>query len=307
MEIIDLNDYEEKRYKTAIALGNFDGIHIGHQYLIQDTVEKAKDRNLKSSILLFKNHTKTILNDPQDPKLGIITSNDQKIDILKELGIEIVYTIDFDDNIMKLTGKDFVDNIIIKKLNSKLVTIGFDYRFGHKALGDSKYLQELGNARGFDVNIVEPIYVNGQLVSSTLIRNLIHSGNIRKANEYLGRHYALLGAVIKGKNRGSKMGYPTANIRLNHNYIIPKTGVYETMTILEDRQYRSLTNIGYNPTFNEDELKIENYILDFNDNIYDKVIKVKFINFIRDDIKFNTTEELIDQIEKDVESIKKHE
>lgn len=307
MEIIDLNNFEENIYETGIALGNFDGIHVGHQYLIKDNIKKAKDKNLKPSVLLFKNHTKTLLGNKESSKLEIITPYDQKLNILAELGIEVIYTINFDKSIMKLSPEEFVKDILINRLKAKLVTVGFDYRFGHKAAGDSEYLLFLGEKEGFQVNIIKPIYVNNEVVSSTRIRNLIKSGYIKKANNLLGRDYFIIGKVIKGKSRGSKMGYPTANLKLDNNYIIPKIGVYKTITLLDTKEYTSLTNIGYNPTFNENELKIENYILDFSGDLYNKFIEVKFVEFIRDDIKYNTTTELIKQIEKDVEYVKKHQ
>lgn len=304
MKIIDLNNYEEKKHETAVALGNFDGIHIGHQYLIEEMIKKAKERNLKSSILLFKNHTRTILKNKCKTPLYIITSNNQKLEILNQLGIETVYTINFDENIMKLSSKEFVENIIVRKLNSKLVTVGFDYKFGYKALGDSNYLKKLGMEKGFSVDVIDPIYVGEDIVSSTIIRNLIKLGDIDKGNKLLGRYYTITGTIIGGKNRGSKIGYPTANIKLDHNYIIPKTGVYKTITLLGDKKYLSLTSIGYNPTFKEKELKIENHILNFSHNIYGKPIKIEFIKFIRDNIKFGTVEELIKQIKMDIESVK---
>ncbi len=307
MEVIDLTEYEESRFKTAIALGNFDGIHLGHQALIKNTIVQAKEKNLKPALLLFNNHTKTLLKGSNNKKFCIITSNGQKLKIFEELGIETVYAIDFDEKIMRLSADDFIDNIIIRKLNAKLITIGFDYRFGYKAQGDSNYLKKMGEQKGFHVNIIDPIYMNGQIISSTAIRNLIKAGDITKANSYLGRYYAVLGTVVRGKSRGSKLGYPTANISLSYNYVIPKTGVYETITKLEGKEYKSLTNIGYNPTFNEYELKIENHILDFNKDIYGKDIEIKFVDFIRDDIKFKTVDELVKQIEKDMEYIKKHQ
>lgn len=305
MKVVDLNNYEDKD-NIAVVLGNFDGIHKGHQYLIGDTIKKANEKNLKPSILLFKNHTKSIINHDTD-SICILTSNRQKLEILKEMGIKIVYTMNFDENIMKLTSEEFVKNILVKKLNAKLVTVGFDYRFGHKASGDSKYLKQLGEKEGFETNIIMPIYVRDEIVSSTKIRNLIKLGNIKKANELLGRYYTIIGKVITGNRRGKKMGYPTANMDLSHNYVIPKTGVYQTITLLENKKFISLTNIGYNPTFNGEKLKIENHILDFNGNLYDKFIQIQFIDFIREDIKFNTVKELIKQIDNDVEYIKRNQ
>src|SRR5699024_1821201 len=152
MKVVDLNNYEDKD-NIAVVLGNFDGIHKGHQYLIGDTIKKANEKNLKPSILLFKNHTKSIINHDTD-SICILTSNRQKLEIIKEIGIKIVYTMNFDENIMKLTSEEFVKNILVKKLNAKLVTVGFDYRFGHKASGDSKYLKQLGEKEGFETNII---------------------------------------------------------------------------------------------------------------------------------------------------------
>ncbi|WP_236909177.1 bifunctional riboflavin kinase/FAD synthetase [Clostridium sp. Cult3] len=306
MEIIDLNIDEKSNYKTAVALGNFDGIHFGHKYLIEDTVKKAKHKKLKPGVLLFRNHTKTILNNDRD-SIPILTSNEQKLKILEELGVEVVYIIDFDESLMKLSSEEFVENIIIGKLNAKLITVGFDYRFGYKAMGNSEYLKELGKKEGFETNIVMPITIEDQIVSSTIIRNLLMKGQVEKANKFLGRYYTILGHVVEGSSRGTKLGYPTANIRLDDNYVIPKIGVYKTITIVDSKQYLSLTNIGYNPTFNENKLKIENHILNFNKNIYGQLIEVLFVNFIRDDIKFNSAKELIDQIKSDIYYIKAHQ
>lgn len=304
MKIIDAMNSSEKKYVTAVALGNFDGIHIGHQYLLKSNIEKAKEENLKPSVLIFKNHTKTILKKDENFKIDILTSFEEKIQLLKELGIEIVYVMDFNEQIMKLSPELFVKNILLERLNAKLVTVGFDYRFGYKAQGDSNYLKELGKANGFVVNVIDPVYVEGEIVSSTIIRNLIINGYIEKANKLLGRNYCLIGTVIKGRSRGRKLGFPTANIRLNDRYVIPKTGVYKTFTYVDNSKFLSLTNIGYNPTFNEKNLKIETYILDFDEDIYDSIIKIEFMEFIRDDIKFNSVEELKNQMHKDVLYIK---
>ncbi|HHV39416.1 MAG TPA: bifunctional riboflavin kinase/FAD synthetase [Tepidimicrobium sp.] len=301
MEIIDLDGYIEKRYKTAVALGNFDGIHIGHRYLISSMVKKAKKNNLKSSVLLFKNHTRDILKD--DGKLNILTSNEQKLNIIEDLGVKIVYTMKFDRDVMRLTGKEFIENIILKKLNSKLVTIGFDYKFGYRASGDSHHLKEIGQQKGFLVDIIDPVSLEGDIVSSTAIRELIKLGNIEKANKFLGRNYIIEGRVVSGKNRGTKLGFPTANMELGYDYMVPKPGVYKTYTLLNDRKYSSITSIGYSPTFSDDELKIETHILNFNSSIYGEKIRVEFIDFIRDNIKFGTAEELIRQIEKDIQTI----
>jgi riboflavin kinase/FMN adenylyltransferase len=302
METVDISKYEENRFNTAVALGNFDGIHIGHQQLIKTMVKKSEELSLKNSLLLFKNHTKTVI-DHNRPK--VITNNDQKLKIAKDLGVNLIYTMDFNEEVMKLSGEEFVKNILIDRIRAKLLVVGFDYRFGYKASGNADYLKELGNKLNFQVEVVRPVYENNQIVSSTTIRNLISQGHIRQANNMLGRNYTLIGTVISGKNRGNKLGFPTANIDPIDNYVLPETGVYKTNTIVDGCKYLSVTNIGYNPTFNEDVLKIESHILDFSDNIYGKKLEIEFIDYIREDIKFTNKDELIYQINKDIELVKK--
>lgn len=301
MEIIDLSNYKEIRFHTGIALGNFDGIHLGHQKLIKAMVEKSKINNLKPALLLFKKHTKSLIKS-EEPK--VITSIQQKIEILKDLGVEIVYLIDFDKKLMKLSGEEFIKNIIIDKMNTKFIMIGFDYRFGYKASGNSKDLIEFGKKYSIDVKILDPVYNKREIISSSNIRNLISLGKVKEAAEILGRDYSVIGKVIKGDNRGTDLGFPTANIELIDNYIIPKNGVYMTNTIIDNKKYISATNIGYNPTFGNKNLKFETHILDFEDDIYNKTIEVEFNSFIRDDIKFNDINDLIHQMKLDIEWIK---
>lgn len=307
MEIIDLSNYNEKRFNTAVALGNFDGIHIGHQNLIKTMISKAKEMKLKSSLLLFKEHTKATINE-HSPKC--ITSLDQKIRIAKKLGVEIIYLIDFDENLMKLTPKEFVKQILLQKINSKLVVVGFDYKFGYRALGNSKTLNELSDSLDFKVKILSPVYSEGIIASSSNIRQLINDGNVEQVKNILQREYSIIGKVVRGENRGNKLGFPTANIELQNNYVIPKTGVYKTLTIVDDKVYNSATNIGYNPTFNDNgdkDLKIETYILDFNQNIYGKTIEVRFKRYIREDIKFKSVDDLVSQMKLDIKEVEKED
>ena len=301
MEIINLLNYKETRFNTAIALGNFDGFHMGHQKLIKTMVSKSKDLGLKSSLLLFENHTKA-MTDSNKPRM--ITTNQQKFKIAEELGIDVIYITDFDEKLMKLSGEEFVQDIIIGKMNGKSVVVGFDYKFGYKASGDSQYLLELGKKYDIDVEVLDPIYNEEEVISSTIIRELIMEGDMKKVDEMLGRPYAIIGKVIPGKNRGNKLGFPTANMEAYSNYVVPKTGVYASNTIIDGKRYLSATNIGYNPTFGEDILKIETHILDFNGNIYEKVIEVEFIDYLRGDIRFNNKDDLINQMKSDIETIK---
>lgn len=302
MEIINLNldDHKENRFNTAIALGNFDGIHVAHKKLIEDMVEDAKKIGLKPGILLFHSHTRAIL-EGKSPSL--LTSKEQKVKILKSLGVEIVYTIEFDENLMKLSPEEFVKKILIEKLNAKSVCVGFDYRFGFKASGNVDVLKSLGEEYGFKVIVIDPIYKDN-IVSSTGIRKLIKEGKIEDANEMLGRHYSIIGKVVDGNKMGNKLGFPTANLKVEDNYIIPKIGIYETNIIIDGDFYIGATSIGTNPTFGSNMIKIENHILDFQEDIYGKIIEVRFIRYLRGEIKFDNIEDLKEQINKDVKDIK---
>jgi len=306
MEIIDLDSCQIDLKGNAVALGNFDGVHIGHQELIKSNIIEAKKRNLKSAVLVFRNHTKETLKKNSNHKVQLLTNFNQKIDILRGFGLDTIYLANFNEALMKLSPEEFIDKILIKKLNTKLITVGFNYRFGYKASGDVELLKKISIEKEIEVNIMPPVYIEQEIVSSTVIRNSIKAGNIKKAKKFLGRNFSIIGSVIEGKNRGRKLGFPTANIKLHDNYVIPKEGVYVTNTFIDGQKFISLTNIGYNPTFNESELKIETFILDFNGNLYGKTLEIEFIDFIRDDIKFNSAQELINQIEEDVKYIKKH-
>ncbi|MDR7869948.1 MAG: bifunctional riboflavin kinase/FAD synthetase [Tissierellaceae bacterium] len=300
MENIKLQNYNEDRFETAIALGNFDGVHIGHKKLIMNMVDAAKDLNLKPSILLFENHTKSVTagNAPM-----CLTSRPQKELLVKNLGVEIIYNINFDENLMKLQPEEFVKYILVEKLNTKLVVVGFDYRFGHKASGNVETLKNLANKYGFKVIVIEPIYVDDLLVSSTKIRELIMEGNLELVSSMLDRNYQVIGKVIPGKKIGRTLGFPTANLELIDDYIIPKHGVYRTKTVMNEKTYLSATSVGYNPTFENDRVKIECHIIDFTEKIYDEIIYIEFIEFLRDELKFDSIEELIKQINNDIKTV----
>ncbi|MBV1818569.1 bifunctional riboflavin kinase/FAD synthetase [Anaerosalibacter bizertensis] len=302
MEMISYDKNERVKGATAVALGNFDGLHIGHQQLIKTMVHEGKKKELKTSVLLFTTHTKNVIN--KDKKPNMLTSNNQKIELLESIGVEMIYSMNFNEDIMRLSPKQFVEDILIDKLHVKLVVVGFNYRFGYKAKGDSNYLKELGKELGFEVIVVEPVYGEEEVISSTLIRKLLREGNIKKANDFLGRPYEMEGKVVAGNKRGKGLGFPTANLKLDEGYLIPRFGVYKTITMVNGKEHLSLTNVGENPTFNDYDISVESYILDFNQDIYGEKISIKFLQFHREEIKFNKKEELIDQMLKDVENIK---
>lgn len=303
MEIIRYEKNEKNKGKTAVALGNFDGVHIGHQHLIDIVVSKGEEKDLKSSVLLFTNHTKEVITGHRKSKM--LTSNNQKKSLLESIGIDMIYSMDFNKEIMRLSPREFVEDILIGKLHAELVVVGFNYKFGHKAKGDTDCLKKLGDELGFEVIVVEPVYTEDIIISSTLIRDLLKEGKIRKANELLGRRYKMEGKVIVGNKRGKGLGFPTANLKLDESYLIPRFGVYKTITEVKGIEYLSLTNVGKNPTFDDEDISVESYILDFNEDIYGEKINVSFLKFLREEMKFEKKADLIEQMFEDVENIKK--
>ncbi len=298
MLIIKDNFKTKLEYSTYIALGSFDGLHLGHMHLIKRTIELSKENNAKSMICTFANHPLSVINKELCPKL--IMDNDTKINLLENTGIDVVNLAKFDKRFMKITPEDFIKNMV-KCYNAKGIVIGFNYRFGYKNLGDVVMLKKYSTILGYKLYVCEAISTNDEVVSSSKIRHLIAEGNIIKANELLGRPHTIIGKVIKGKQIGRTIGFPTVNLNYNKEYILPKGGVYYTVVEYNNHLYKAITNIGYNPTVEGGKLSVETHILNFNKQIYNEVVKINFINRIRDEVKFNTISELKQQLVKDNE------
>lgn len=291
---IDLNYIADE--DSVIALGNFDGVHKGHMELINKAVARADDLNIKSSILLFNEHTDNLI---KVGKKDIITTNQTKFEILENLGVDIIYLINFTREFMAYTPKMFLKDFLADNLKIRGVVVGYDYTYGFKKSGDVDFLLE--NKDLFDtIDIINQISSHGEKISSTLIRNLIEEGKIKEANELLSRPYKLIGEIIHAKGLGKKMGYPTANLKLIDNFVIPKYGVYDTDIIINGDRFKASTNIGTNPTVEHDGIKIEAHILDFDRDIYGEIVELELLDFVRPELKFDSIEELFDQIAKDV-------
>ncbi|KOA20880.1 riboflavin biosynthesis protein RibF [Clostridium homopropionicum DSM 5847] len=297
--VIYEDNFKETIYdKTYIALGSFDGLHMGHLSLINKTIELAKENNIKSMVFTFKNHPLTVINSDIAPKL--IISNDEKTRLLKNLGIDILNYAEFNNKFMKISPEDFICNLI-KHYNAKGFVVGFNYRFGYKNLGDVDLLQSLSEKYNFHTYIVKPVKVNGEVISSSKIRHLISEGDITKANYFLTRPFMLEGKVIKGKQLGRKINFPTINLDYDKSIVLPKGGVYFTSIEYKNEKFKSITNIGYNPTVRDKKLSIETHILNFNEDIYNEKVKVFFHKRIRDEKKFESIEKLAEQLSKDKE------
>lgn len=301
MKIIEITTNYKSDTECFIALGNFDGVHLAHKKLLDSLVNSSKKTTCKSAILAFKNHTKNIINkSPQ----RLLTSNEQKYSKLEEIGIDICYEITFNEDLMKMSARDFVEELLYKNLNVRGIIVGFDYRFGHKASGDIHLLREICDELGISLVIIDEVIINKNIVSSTLIRKLIEDGCVEDVKDYLGSDFKISGKIIHGKKLGTKMGIPTANIAIDTNYVIPRFGVYDSTVIIDGAAHKAATNVGKNPSIENSGLRIESHILDFNEDIYDKKIELILHKFVRDELKFDTVEELFAQMSKDVELIR---
>lgn len=287
----------------GVALGNFDGVHIGHQRLITALLDECEENSLESCVYTFVNHPLNVITKTNAAPLQI-TNIYMKERIFKSYGIDMLFLDDFNETFMNLSPRDFVVEILVKKLNCKVVVVGFDYRFGKMGLGDTKLLKSLGEEYSFKVIVVSPVEIDGMKVSSTKIRALIVNGEIEQATECMGRPFTLAGQVVHGEGRGRILGFPTANISINQGQLIPQLGVYATKVVFEGKSYVGATSISSKPTFGNQGVTVETYILDFSEVAYDKNIEIIFNKKIRGQYKFNNEDELIDQIKKDIIDIK---
>lgn len=296
MRIIEIDLNYVASEESVIALGNFDGLHKGHIELINKAIKDAQKLNIKSSLLLFKEHTDNVI---KVGKKDILTTNKTKFEILESLGVDIVYLIDFTKKFMTYSPINFLKDFLSKNLKIKGVVVGYDYTYGYKKSGNIDFL--IKNKYLFDsVYIVDQIKFKGEKISSSHIRELIEKGRIGEANLLLTRPYKLIGKIIHAKGLGKKMGFPTANLELIDNFVIPKHGVYDTNILIDGKKYKASTNIGTNPTIENNGVKIESHILNFNRDIYGKLVELEILNFVRPELKFNNVEELFEQIAKDI-------
>lgn len=301
MVVIDDIIMKNKECNNFIALGSFDGLHYGHLSLIRKTVKLAKENNGKSMVFTYKNHPKTLVKPKDAPKL--IMNLETKINYLEEEGIDVVILREFTKDFMEISAEEFI-GLLCKTYNVKGIIVGFNFKFGYKNLGNIELLKSLEEKYGYKLYVMEPYKLEEEVVSSTRIREAISNGKVEIAAKMLLKPYSLNGKVIYGKQIGRTIGIPTANLDYNNDMVIPEKGVYYTNVEYNGEKFKGLTSVGYNPTVNGKELTVETYILNFNKMIYGEEIKVYFIERIREEIKFNSLDELVNQIEKDKDFIK---
>ena len=284
--------------ESILTIGTFDGVHIGHNKILTKLVEESKKNNLSSLIMTFFPHPRMVLQKSQEIKM--INTMDEKIHLFEKTGVDNLIIQPFDENFSKIRAKEFVEEILVKRLKIKHIIIGYDHRFGKDREASVEDLKKFGLNYMFTVEEIAAQEIHSIAISSTKIRNAILKGEIKKCNEYLGRNFMLTGKVVHGDGLGKEINFPTANIQIKEPYkIIPKNGVYLAKTIFNSNIYFGMMNIGVRPTIGGKNKSLEIYFFNFKDNIYDKTISIEIINKIRDEEKFSSIDELKTQLKKD--------
>ena len=282
---------------AAIALGNFDGVHKGHQRLIGACIESARSTGLASAVFTFSNHPSNVIAGKTVIK-NIITF-EEKANILEKLGIECLYSFEFDQAIRMSSPDTFCRHLLFDTLKMKEAFCGFNYHFGYKAQGDPEILKQIGLELGYGVSVLSPVEIDGEVVSSTLIRKAVDAGDLERYRSFTGRRYAMYGHVIEGRRFGRTLGFPTINLALDPSMVLPPNGVYLTRTVVEGNIHESITNVGQKPTVGLFAKNAETHIFDFDRDIYGLDVRVEFIEMLREEESFPSVEALTDQIEKD--------
>ncbi len=282
---------------SSLTLGVFDGIHIGHQELLK-RIQSQKD-SYKRVLVTYHPHPDLVLRKRTEDYGTELYTYEEKLSLLQNYDIDVVVFIEFTKEFSNTSAEDFLKHILIEKLKAKYIVIGYDQCFGKNREGNYKFLLEKSKLYHYEVEQIDPILWNGEIVSSSKIRNFLKNGNIEKANQMLGRNYCISGTVVKGFQRGRLLGFPTINLDIPITKVIPKIGVYRGFCEYGGTIYKAMINIGYNPTFNNQLMSVEAHILDFEKNIYGEKIKIYFLDRIRDEKKFSGIEELKEQLIKD--------
>ena len=301
MELIRLKkgEYLNINHPIVATIGQFDGLHLAHLLLLKKTIELSQKRNLKSAIFTFDPHPDFILN--KDKTNTYVTPFDEKVKLLRQIGIDYMIVIEFNKEVAQMLPISFVEDILIAN-GVKEVVVGFDFSFGQKGLGKAHMIEELSKGR-IKCHIVDEMKHENQKIGTSFIKTLLQNGRVREVKDLMGRFYKITGKVVHGNQVGRTINFPTANFSINSSFAKLHPGVY--VVRVDDKKYLGIANLGTNPSFNKvDNMVFETHIFDFNQDIYDKIIDVELIDFIRDEIKFSSKEAFLKQILKDTEYAK---
>lgn len=293
-----IENYRDPGRPVYLALGNFDGVHQGHQSLITALVNKAHDNGGAAVAFIFEPHPAQVLNPDRAPRL--LNTAARKASLLAAMGLDILIYHPFSRDIAAWNPLEFVERILIQCLQVREVFVGFNYTFGHRGLGTPGTMQEIGSKLGFGVNIIPPVEFKGEPISSSLVRKALEEGDIDTAHSLLGYYPILDGVVVEGEHRGKQLGFPTANIGVEGLFHVPAKGVYAARASVGERLYHSVVNIGSKPTFHEEyPISIEAHLMEFDGDIYGQAISLSFLAKLRDEKRFESLQDLVSQIGRD--------
>lgn len=302
MQVFDSIKDLKKNKNTILTLGTFDGIHPGHLKIIDKMIDRSREYGFRNVVITFHPHPRAVLSANSDVKL--LTTPSEKIELLGKNGVENVLTINFTKEFASLTAEEFIYDFLVNGIGLSEIVLGHDHHFGKGRSGNAELLKVIGAKENFTVTTVDAFYINDEVVSSTKIRNALSNGELNKANSLLGRNYSFSGIVVSGDKRGRELGYPTANIKLlSQDKLLPAIGIYAVKVIVGSEKHIGLLSIGKRPTFyNEGEIVTEVFIYNFDREIYNEVVTLELIERLRGEEKFNSADELINQMNKDKEN-----
>jgi len=301
--IASLADLPTELGPTAVTIGKFDGIHLGHQQLIFETIESAEEHSLVPTVITFDRHPFSLLDPDAEP--APLIGQRQKHFLLQEAGIELVLNMPFDDQLASLSAKDFISRILVESLHAKVVVVGEGFRFGANQQGDVNLLRELGKELGFVVRVIPHFEIDGEVVSTSRIRNLLLEGNVSLAAKLLGRFHSTTGLIEHGLKIGREIGFPTANMARDAEGFLPKDAVYAGWLYADGERYMTALSVGINETFTAVPRLLEAHVIDVTGlDLYEKVTTVEYVEFIRDAAKFNGVEDLVAEINRDLDKIR---
>lgn len=290
--------FGDHRRPAAVTIGNFDGVHLGHQQILRHLVERAESSNWMSAVLTFFPHPARVLRPEHAPPL--LARLDQRIAAFEAAKIDAVLVLRFDRDLAQVSAEDFVQRYLVETMRAKAVMVGGNFRFGHRQAGNVELLRGLGKRWDFQVDVVPPVTIDGIVVSSTAVREAVRDGRMDDARKLLGRPYALSGEIRPGTGQGRKLVVPTLNLATQQE-LLPKMGVYATEVVLDGNVYRAATNVGVRPTFDGARTTVESHLLDFNNNRTSGPMEVRFYSRLRDEKKFSGPDALREQVLKDIE------
>jgi len=301
--VSEVSAVSESLKPTVVTIGKFDAIHLGHQELLRETIEIAEEHMLVPAVVTFDRHPNELLNPGNAPQ-AVIGSN-QKKELLDQAGIELMVALAFDDSLAQLSPEDFVSEVLVDGLNAKVVIIGDGFRFGAEAKGDVGLLKELGEQYGFTVRVMAPVEIDGAIVSTSRVRELLLTGEVTAVARLLGRRHATTGMVEHGLKIGREIGFPTANMARDSEGFLPRDAVYAGWLYADGERYMAALSVGINETFTAVPRLIEAHVIGVTGlDLYDKVVTVEYVEFIRLAAKFNGVEDLVAEINRDLEKIK---